>query len=84
MDIVDQLKASAIEGLHQAEDLLMPAAAEIERLRIENVDLREALDLLVVYWDEWMDNDDDVLALSLEEVVLIARDTLNKKTASDG
>lgn len=34
MDIVDQLKASAIEGLHQAEDLLMPAAAEIEKLQL--------------------------------------------------
>jgi len=53
------------------------AAAEIEQLRKEIIGLREALELVVVYWDEWMDDpDSDPTALSLEEVVSIARATL--------
>jgi len=48
------------------------AADEIENLR-------EALELVVVYWDEWMGKDGDPLALSLEEVVAAAREALKEK-----
>jgi hypothetical protein len=50
---------------------------EYNKLKTENEQLREALELVVVYWDEWMDDpDNDPTALCLEEVVSIARATL--------
>jgi hypothetical protein len=47
------------------------AATEIKRMR-------EPLELVVVYWDEWMGKDGDPLALSLEEVVAAAREALKE------
>jgi len=48
------------------------AANEIEQLR-------EALNCVILYWDEWKDaSDNHPTALSLEEVVLIARDSLKE------
>ena len=41
--------------------------------------MREALELVVVYWDEWMNKDTDPTALSLEEVVSVAREALKEK-----
>jgi hypothetical protein len=66
---------------------------EIKQLRLANSDLqmhydhartecdklREALELVVVYWDEWMGKDGDPLALSFEEVVAAVRESLKEK-----
>lgn len=50
----------------------LEAANEIEQLR-------EALNCVILYWDEWKDaSDNHPTALSLEEVVLIARDSLKE------
>jgi len=66
MDIVERLRVLNFMGPWKE------AADEIERLR-------EALELVVIYWDEWMDKDTDPTALSLEEVVSVAREALKEK-----
>jgi hypothetical protein len=75
MDIVERLRSYVGNHLYEThyslESALIEAANEIERLR-------EALDCLVAYWDEWKDEPDNQYALSLEEVVTIARTTLKK------
>jgi hypothetical protein len=65
-DIVDRLRVLNFMGPWKE------AADEIENLR-------EALELVVVYWDEWMGKDGDPLALSLGEVVAAAREALKEK-----
>ena len=65
-DIVDRLRVLNFMGPWKE------AADEIENLR-------EALELVVVYWDEWMGKDGDPLALSLGEVVAAARESLKEK-----
>ena len=72
MDIVERLREfESVKDYWGDWEIAKEAADEIERLR-------EALDCLVAYWDEWKDEPDNQYALSLEEVVTIARTTLKK------
>lgn len=74
MDIIKEL--GAYEGYVWVEQcqIRYRAVEEIKKSREEVTGLREALELVVVYWDEWMDAPDShTTALSLEEVVSIAR-----------
>jgi len=55
------------------QEMMTRKDAEIERLR-------EALECVVAYWNEWRDAPDNhATALSLEEVVNIIRNTLKEK-----
>lgn len=59
--------------------VIVEQAKKIEKQMKEIDELRQALDCLLLYWDEWADApDDDPFALSLEEVVNIARNTLKE------
>jgi len=57
----------------------------INQLKAEIIELRHALECVVTYWDEWKSAPDDhltelsIAALSLEEVVNIARSALKEK-----
>lgn len=93
MDAIKELKE--YDGYIQSEQYKIRhrVIQEIKQLRLANSDLqmhydyartecdklREALELVVVYWDEWMGKDGDPLALSLEEVVAAIRDALKEK-----
>jgi alkanesulfonate monooxygenase SsuD/methylene tetrahydromethanopterin reductase-like flavin-dependent oxidoreductase (luciferase family) len=70
MSVIERLRSGKGSD-PESHWLMIEAADEIERLR-------EALDCLVAYWDEWKDEPDNQYALSLEEVVTIARTTLKK------
>jgi len=93
MDAIKELKE--YDGYIQSEQYKIRhrVIQEIKQLRLANSDLqmhydyartecdklREALELVVVYWDEWMGKDGDPLALSLGEVVAAARESLKEK-----
>jgi hypothetical protein len=93
MDAIKELKE--YDGYIQSEQYKIRhrVIQEIKQLRLANSDLqmhydhartecdklREALELVVVYWDEWMGKDGDPLALSLEEVVSAVRESLKEK-----
>lgn len=51
---------------------------ELVRLRVQNNEYRQTLELVILYWDKWKDSD-NFLALSLEEVVDAVRLTLAEK-----
>lgn len=56
------------------------AIKEIKRVRQQLAEHKEALQCVTSYWDEWKDApDDNEVALSLEEVVQICRETLGDK-----
>ena len=93
MDAIKELKEYDGYILSEQYKIRHRVIQEIKQLRLANSDLqmhydyartecdklREALELVVVYWDEWMGKDDDPLALSLEEVVAAVRDALEEK-----
>jgi len=77
MDIIERLDAAIKTedfwvGDQREDNILKDSKKIIEQLR-------EALELVVVYWDEWMNKDTDPTALSLEEVVAAARKALKEK-----
>jgi hypothetical protein len=77
MDIIERLDAAIKTedfwvGDQREDNILKDSKKIIEQLR-------ETLELVVVYWDEWMGKDGDPLALSLEEVVAAARKALKEK-----
>ena len=71
----------AMGGEAEVIETLVAANAHLRKLVdwqiTKNDALREALQVVVTYWDDWKDapNDHDT-ALSLEEVIHIARSTL--------
>ena len=93
MDAIKELKE--YDGYIQSEQYKIRhrVIQEIKQLRLANSDLqmhydhartecdklREALELVVVYWDDWMGKDGDPLALSLEEVVAAVCEALKEK-----
>ena len=93
MDAIKELKEYDGYILSEQYKIRHRVIQEIKQLRLANSDLqmhydyartecdklREALELVVVYWDEWMGKDDDPLALSLEEVVAAVRESLKEK-----
>jgi len=93
MDAIKELKEYDGYVLSEQYKIRHRVIQEIKQLRLANSDLqmhydyartecdklREALELVVVYWDEWMGKDDDPLALSLEEVVAAVRESLKEK-----
>ena len=75
MDIVGEIR-----GAHWNDKVARKAIKEIKQLRQQNAELVEALQCVTAYWDEWKDApDDNEVALSLEEVVQICRETLGDK-----
>jgi hypothetical protein len=93
MDAIKELKEYDGYILSEQYKIRHRVIQEIKQLRLANSDLqmhydhartecdklREALELVVVYWDEWMGKDGDPLALSLEEVVAAVRESLKEK-----
>ena len=78
-DEYNKLKAENDRLLEENYDLTLTFLLSKEKQDAEIVRLREPLELVVVYWDEWMGKDGDPLALSLEEVVAAARKALKEK-----
>jgi len=74
MNIVERLRNPSPPNIQFVMyEWMNEAADEIEQLR-------EALNCVILYWDEWKDaSDNHPTALSLEEVVLIARDSLKEE-----
>jgi hypothetical protein len=68
MDIVEKLENLIVEPYQQG--IIDAAVSEIEQLR-------ETIETVIAYWNEWKDApDDDSTALSLEEVVWICKQSL--------
>ena len=81
MDAIKELKEydRVIQEIKQLRLANSDLQMHYDHARTECDKLREALELVVVYWDEWMGKDDDPLALSLEEVVAAVRESLKEK-----
>jgi len=73
-DVIDAAAGKVIDELIASNKHLRQL---VDWQMTKNENLRDALQCVVTYWDEWKDAPDDAyLALSLEEVVYIARSAL--------